>query len=184
MSKPKILSTNYLHRGFFDVKQDVLEKEEGLTHPFTTLVLACSATSIIAQDEQGNYIINREYRHATGNYLLSLPGGRLEKGEDPLIGAQRELFEETGYFSNDLIKMGCSFPFPSICDQQIYFFWARNAVKKGNQKLDPFEFIHTELKTEEELEKEILQSDLVDSILLAAFAYKMLYSSRLNLNSL
>jgi ADP-ribose pyrophosphatase len=42
-------------------------------------------------------VIERQYRHAAHQFLWELPAGKLEAGEDPLLGAQRELAEETGY---------------------------------------------------------------------------------------
>jgi ADP-ribose pyrophosphatase len=42
-------------------------------------------------------VIERQYRHAANQFLWELPAGKLEPGEDPLVGAQRELEEETGY---------------------------------------------------------------------------------------
>jgi ADP-ribose pyrophosphatase len=42
-------------------------------------------------------VIERQYRHAANQYLWELPAGKLEPGEDALVGAKRELEEETGY---------------------------------------------------------------------------------------
>ena len=57
---------------------------------------------ILALDSSGSkkdpwVVIERQYRHAANQYLWELPAGKLEAGEDPLPGAQRELEEETGY---------------------------------------------------------------------------------------
>ena len=57
---------------------------------------------ILALDSSGSkkdpwVVIERQYRHAANQYLWELPAGKLEAGEDPLLGAQRELEEETGY---------------------------------------------------------------------------------------
>lgn len=42
-------------------------------------------------------VMEHQYRHAARQFLWELPAGKLEPGEDPLLGAQRELEEETGY---------------------------------------------------------------------------------------
>lgn len=170
--KPKVQASKLLYSGFFDLRQDLLEREDGLTHDYTCLILGTHAVAVLAQTKEGLWVLNREYRHATGTTLLGAPGGRLEQDESPIIGGQRELFEETGYWSDEIQLMGCSHPFPGVCDQKIYYLYAKNAYKKGDQKLDPFEFIDVELKTDEELHQEILRGVNVDGILCAALWYK------------
>jgi ADP-ribose pyrophosphatase len=172
MTRPKIQKSKLLYSGFFDLRQDLLERADGLTHQYTSIILATDAVAILAQDQNGLWILNREYRHPTGKVLLGPPGGRLEKGEDPIVGARRELFEETGYWADEIVLLGSSHPFPGICDQKIHYLWAKNAVKKADQSLDPFEFIEIELKTDEQLRREIRSGSNVDGNLCAALWYK------------
>jgi ADP-ribose pyrophosphatase len=42
-------------------------------------------------------LLERQYRHAAGDYLWELPAGRIDPGEHALKAAKRELLEETGY---------------------------------------------------------------------------------------
>jgi ADP-ribose pyrophosphatase len=170
--KPKVQSSELAYHGFFDIQKDVLERADGLTHAYTSLILSTDAAAVLAQDREGLWILNREYRHPTGQFLLGCPGGRLEVGEDPLVGGARELFEETGYWSDEIVLLGSSYPFPGLCNQVIYYLYAKNAFKKGEQHLDPFEFIQVELKTDEELREEIRKGVNIDGILCTALWYK------------
>ena len=52
---------------------------------------------IVAQSEDGRYLVTRQYRHGPGRVCLTLPGGALDPAETPLDAAKRELREETGY---------------------------------------------------------------------------------------
>lgn len=166
--RPKVQSSTLLHQGFFDLKIDLLEKSSGETSPYTSLILPTDAAVILAQDPEGRFILNREYRHPTGEHIIGCPGGKLEPNEDPLLGAQREFFEETGYWSDEIRPMGLCYPFPAICNQKIYYFYAANAQRKADQKLDPLEYIETRLMTHSELVKLVSQSPQIDGILLTA----------------
>lgn len=175
MTQPKIHSSRLLYSGFFDLRQDLLQRADGLIHPYACLILPTDATAVLAQDREGRWILNREYRHPIGGYILGCPGGRLEPGEDPLMGAQREFFEETGYWSDEFELLGFSYPFPGLCNQKIHYVSAKNAFLKGPQKLDPFEFIQTELLTDEQLKEKISAADArIDGILCTALWHRSL----------
>ena len=52
---------------------------------------------VLAVDDKGRVLLERQYRHAAAQYLWELPAGRIDDGEKPLAAAKRELEEETGY---------------------------------------------------------------------------------------
>lgn len=52
---------------------------------------------ICAETDQGDVVMERLYKHGVRDVTLIFPGGGIAHGEDPLVAAQRELLEETGY---------------------------------------------------------------------------------------
>lgn len=174
--RPTIHSTETLIRGeFYSLQQDRVLLSDGRSGVYVSLQLGDNAAVLLAQDKEGRYILNREYRHPTGEYLLGCPGGRLESQEDPLDGGKRELLEETGYWAGSVQLLGSCYPFPGLCNQKIYFLLALDCEKTGAQKLDPLELISIELKSEAELKAEIKNTSHIDGILCTALWYKELF---------
>ena len=81
--------------------------------------------SFAALDDQGRVIMVKQYRHAAGEVLLELPAGTMERGEDPVATATRELQEETGFFPGELTAAGGFFSAPGFCTEFLHFFVAR-----------------------------------------------------------
>lgn len=177
MEKPRIQSSRTLCSGeFYTLHEDLLSRSSGEEgRPYVLLRLHSDAAVVIAQDETGRYILNREYRHPTGECVLGCAGGRMELNEDPVEAGRRELIEETGYVPEEVHLIGSCYPLPAVCNQKIYFIWAKNCKKLGPQSLDPLECIDVELKTEEELKKEISENKQIDGLLCIALWYKNNY---------
>jgi ADP-ribose pyrophosphatase len=69
-------------------------------------------------------VMERQYRHAAGRYLWELPAGKIEPGEDPLAGAQRELAEETGYRARNWSVLAQFWPSPGFVGEWMKLFLA------------------------------------------------------------
>jgi len=69
-------------------------------------------------------VIERQYRHAANQFLWELPAGKLEAGEDPLLGAQRELAEETGYHAKKWKPLVEYFASPGFLGESMKVFLA------------------------------------------------------------
>src|ERR1700678_2886674 len=69
-------------------------------------------------------VMERQYRHAAKEYLLEIPAGKLEEGEDPLAGAKRELLEETGFRAARWRKMVRYFASPGFLGEWMQVFIA------------------------------------------------------------
>lgn len=165
---PDVIQSEVVYSGYFDMQIDQLQLPHGPKRPYTILNVKAHAAAIVAKTPDGKFIINKEYRHPTGKWLLSCPGGRMDPGESPVEAARRELLEETGYAGDNPILLGAAFPFAGVTDQLIHYILIQNAVYKQPPALEPFELIHTELKTEEELKREIASGAPIDGVLCTA----------------
>lgn len=170
MEKPKILTSEILFSGYFNVRQDLIERSDGRKASYSHCVLPTDAAVTIAQTPDGAFVLNREYRHPTGGHIIGCPGGSLLPGEDPLIGGIREFHEETGYWSDEVELLGTVYPLPAICNQKITFISAKNAYLKGHQRLDPFEYIETILLTQDQIAAELSAGVILDGLLLTGLS--------------
>ncbi len=76
-------------------------------------------------------VIERQYRHAANRFLWELPAGKLEPGEDPLLGAQRELAEETGYRAKKWKPLVEYYASPGFLGESMKVFVAEGLVAGG-----------------------------------------------------
>ena len=99
-----------------------------------------SAAAVIAVTEEDELILVKQYRPAIKEHTLEIPAGLIEKGEDPEIGAKRELEEETGYRAGKLTKIYEYYTSPGISASKMYIYMATDLVET-EQKLDDDEFL-------------------------------------------
>jgi ADP-ribose pyrophosphatase len=130
----RVLSSTPVASGrVFDVLRERVELPSGLQQDLL-LIDHPGAVVILAEDAERRVAVVRQYRHAIGQWLLELPAGRVERGEVRLIAAQRELEEEAGLRARSWTSLGCFFPAPGFCSEQIEIFWARELEPAGPQR--------------------------------------------------
>ena len=82
----------------------------------------------------------RQRRYAVNDTLWELPAGTLDKGEDPMNCAGRELLEETGYLAGRMIPLGHFYTSPGVLSERMYAY-AAVELEPGEQALEEGEDI-------------------------------------------
>lgn len=97
MEKDKILDTELVYKGkIFDIKKDKVLLSNGRIAQRDILVHKGACTAVPVTDDK-KIVFVKQYRHATGEFLLEIPAGGLEADEKPEECIVRELQEEIGY---------------------------------------------------------------------------------------
>jgi ADP-ribose pyrophosphatase len=73
-------------------------------------------------------VMERQYRHAAGQYLWEVPAGKMDEGEERLAAAKRELKEETGYRAKKWTKLVRYFASPGFLGEWMQVFIAEDLV--------------------------------------------------------
>ena len=125
-----------------DLTEDIVSLPNGATS-VREVVHHPGGVCVAAVDDEQNVFVVRQWRYPFGRELLELPAGKLEKGEDPLPAAVRELSEETGLEADSWQDMGCIYVSPGISTEKLYLYLA-TGLHQGQAHPDPNEFLDVE----------------------------------------
>ena len=132
------------------------------------------ASAVVAIDEDNRIIMEKQFRYALNDYLLEIPAGKLDAGEDPLVCAKRELEEETGIIASEWISLGTIATSPGFCNEVIHLYVAKG-LSKGEIHWDEDEYVEVERYTFDELLQRIKEETIKDSKTLSALLLAMPY---------
>lgn len=123
--------------------------------------------TVLALDHDNTVLTVTQYRYVFGKNLLELPAGKLDPGEEPVIGALRELKEETGAVPGDFRSLGRIIPAPGCYGETLHLFLARDLTFE-EQHLDPDEFLSVERIPFDELLRRCMEGEVEDAKTVAA----------------
>lgn len=99
------------------------------------------AVCIVPITENGEIIMERQFRYPFNDVIWEIPAGKIDAGEtNPLDAAKRELLEETGITPENIRFIGEFYSSPAILSEKIYMYVA-TGLKAGKQDLDEDEFL-------------------------------------------
>ena len=131
-SKPavRVISSKISFRGpVFSVTTDEV-REPGNIRARRDVIRHPGSIVVLAIDDSGKVLLERQYRYAVGRRMWELPAGRIDSGESKLAAARRELLEETGYTATRWQRGLYFYVSPGFLQERMTVYVARG-LKKG-----------------------------------------------------
>jgi ADP-ribose pyrophosphatase len=185
IERATIVSSKVVYQGpLFRVQHDKLIEPGGrenerdvIRHNGSVVILAIDGSK---SKRDPWIVLERQYRHAANQYLWELPAGKLEPGEEPLAGAQRELAEETGYRAKKWRPLVEYYASPGFLGESMKVFLAEG-LEPGETHLEEDEEIELRLVKMSELLKMIEKGAILDGkTLTSVLLYARLLGRRKN----
>lgn len=140
-----LISSKLSYSGpLFDVTTDFIREPGGkdsqrdvIRHSGSVVILAVDSSK---SSRDPLIVLERQYRHAAGQFMWEIPAGRKEPEEATLKGAKRELLEETGYRARRWTKLLRFYVSPGFLSEWMQVYLAEE-LTSGEAKPDEDEFI-------------------------------------------
>lgn len=165
LSSEEIFQGHFLHafRDRVSLPDGSSAVREYVRHPGAAMVIA-----LLEDAHRGTLVVmERQYRHPVSQVMIEFPAGKLDKNEDGLCCAQRELREETGYQAKEWARAGVLHPVISYSTEYIEVWFARG-LTAGPPSLDQGEFLEVFRATPSEVLDWCFEGKITDSKTLTA----------------
>ena len=126
----RFTSKQLIDRPWMRVRCDKVQLPDGRVHEEYYVLSYPSWVNVIAETEEGDIILERQYRHGLDIVSTEICAGVMEEGETPLEAAQRELEEETGYTGGKWKEIMTVAPNPGVIGQSLPLFLCQRGEEK------------------------------------------------------
>ena len=137
------------------------------------------AVVVIPLLDDGELILERQYRYPLERVFLEFPAGKIDPGESIETTAVRELLEETGYVAREWRYLGTMHPCIGYSDERIEIFLARGLCRQSEQTLDHGEFLDVLSLPLVDIVEAVRRGEITDAKTITAlfWAEKILHSN-------
>ena len=140
LEEVKIASKEIFDGHILHVYKDTVELPNG-KEASRELIRHIGAVAVVPLMDDGNVIVERQFRYPLGQVITEIPAGKLDSfDEDRLEAIKRELREETGYIADEWMELGDYHPAAAYTDERITLYLA-TGLHKGERELDEDEFL-------------------------------------------
>lgn len=163
------LAGEQVYKGaLLDVRRDRVRLPDG-SEAIREYVVHPGAVLIVPVEDDGRFIVERQFRYPHNRAFLEFPAGKVDPGETALATARRELLEETGHNAVEWTRLGIMHPVISYSTEAIELYAARGLTHAG-ARLDPGEFLELVHFRAADLYRAIDEERLTDAKTVAALA--------------
>ena len=162
----------------FKVRQDFSERESDGKDGNFFVIEAPNWINIVALTKDEKVVLVKQFRQGTQEITLEFPSGMIDDGEEPLTAAKRELLEETGFSSENIILIGKSNPNPAIQNNTMFHYLAVDCEKTSETSFDEHESLVTKMLPLGEIDDLIKSGKIKHSLAIAAFQFFSIYNKK------
>lgn len=112
----------------FNIELQTVQHDDGTFSPYSFVNMFQGVCILPLLDEE-TVLCLEQYRPSFNAWLLELPAGMLDKGNEPEIQARQELEEETGFRAQEMLSLGKFYPSPGATNETIFLFAAKNLTQ-------------------------------------------------------
>lgn len=127
--------------------------------------------NVVALTPQHEIVLVRQFRFGRHDFFLEIPGGMIERGEDPVVAGVRELREETGYEGTAARLLGSVHPNPAIQSNTMHVVLVEGARRVGPPNFDVNEEIETSLVPAARIMECVREGRITHSLVLNALFF-------------
>ena len=157
----KTVKANYIFKGkILTLRHDDAVLPDGKPCQREFVEHGGGACVLYVKDEK--VLLVRQYRYPYAESIYEIPAGKLDKGEEPIKAAIRELEEEGGLIAEELKLLYVMYPSPGYTNEKIYIYQALSA-KQATAHLDEGEFLDVEYVPLEKAKEMLLTGEIKDA---------------------
>ena len=174
MNEAELLSRREIFKGrVVDLSVDQVRMPNGKSTELE-VIRHPGAAAMVPLTDSGEVLLVRQYRYATGGWLVEVPAGKLDEGEAPEVCAARELEEEVGMKPAEVLSLGWIWTTPGFTDERIWLYLCRG-LSPAQQDLEDDEVLTVESRSLREAIEMVHRGEICDGksvcALLRAEAY-------------